>query len=119
MLYFNNIITYYGQNNNKLWQNIIKPKPITHENISGLSAQFESAPQAGAKESAVLTWLWLVWVDVLFVLFAVLLVSFGVVLASCVLSFGLVGVCLVSNLGTLPFVTLPPMPYWCGAILSA
>ena len=83
-----------------------------------LAAQFESAPQAGAKKSAALTWLWLVWIDLVFGFFAVLLVSFGVVLASCVLSFGLVGVCLVGNLGTLPFVTLPPMPYWCGAILG-
>ena len=42
LLYFNNIITYYGRNNNKLWQNIIKPEPITRENISGLSAQVYS-----------------------------------------------------------------------------
>ncbi len=41
------------------------------------------------------------------------------VLAACVLSFGLTGVCLIGNLGRLAFVSLPPMPYWCGAILGS
>lgn len=83
-----------------------------------LAAQFEPAPQPGAERSAVLTWLWLGWADLFFGIFAVLLLSFGVVLAACVLSFGLTGVCLVGDLGTLPSVSLPPMPYWCGAILG-
>ena len=47
-----------------------------------------------------------------------LLLAFGVVLAACVLSFGLTGVCLIFDLGRLPFVSLPAMPYWCGAILG-
>lgn len=83
-----------------------------------LAAQFGEAEPGKARHSAVLTWLWLVWVDLFFGLFAVLLLSFGVVLAACVLSFGLTGVCLVGDLGRLPIVTLPPMPYWCGAILG-
>ena len=87
-------------------------------NPEELAAQFESAPQTEKKQSVVLTWLWLVWADLFFGIFAVLLLSFGAVLAACVLSFGLTGVCLVGNLGTLPFVTLPSMPYWCGAILG-
>ena len=65
-----------------------------------------------------LTWLWLVWADLFFGIFSVLLLSFGVVLAACVVSFGVIGVCLVGNLGKLPFVMLPSMPYWCGAILG-
>lgn len=40
------------------------------------------------------------------------------VLAACVLSFGLTGVCLIFDLGRLPFISLPAMPYWCGAILG-
>lgn len=40
------------------------------------------------------------------------------VLELCVLSFGLTGVCLIFDLGRLPFVSLPAMPYWCGAILG-
>lgn len=87
-------------------------------NPEELAAQFESAPQAGAKHSSVLTWLWLVWADLFFGIFSVLLLSFGVVLAACVVSFGVIGVCMVGNLGKLPFVMLPSMPYWCGAILG-
>ena len=83
-----------------------------------LAAQFESTPNTAPRRCAVLTWLWLGWADLFFGIFAVLLLSFGVVLASCVLSFGLTGICLVGNLGQLPIVSLPPMPYWCGAILG-
>lgn len=83
-----------------------------------LAAQFGDVPQAGAGHSAALTWLWLGWVDLFFGAFAALLLSFGMVLAACVLSFGLTGVCLIGNLGRLAFVSLPPMPYWCGAILG-
>lgn len=83
-----------------------------------LAAQFADVPQAGAKRSAVLTWLWLVWADLFFGIFAALLLAFGAVQAACVLSFGLTGVCLIADLGALPFVSLPSMPYWCGAILG-
>ena len=65
-----------------------------------------------------LTWLWLVWADLFFGIFAVLLIAFGVVLAACVLSFGVIGVCLVGDLGKLPLIMLPAMPYWSGAILG-
>ena len=85
---------------------------------AALAGQFAAAAPAGTKRTPVLTWLWLGWVDLFFGLFAVLLAAFGVVLAACVLSFGLTGVCLVGNLGRLPLVSLPPMPYWCGAILG-
>lgn len=83
-----------------------------------IAAQFYAAPQPGAKHSAALTWLWLIWGDLFFGIFAVLLLSFGIVLAACVLSFGLTGVCLIADIAKLPFVSLPAMPYWCGAILG-
>ena len=83
-----------------------------------LAAQFGEAAQGSAGHSPALTWLWLSWVDLFFGVFAALLVSFGAVLAAGALSFGLTGVCLVGNLGRLPYVTLPPMPYWCGTILG-
>ena len=70
------------------------------------------------RRSAVLTWLWLGWADLFFGLFSALLLSFGAVLAACVLSFGAAGVCLVGNLRTLPYIMLPEMPCWCGAILG-
>lgn len=44
-------------------------------------------------------------------MFSVLLAAFGVVLAACVLSFGLTGVCLVGNFSRFPLVSLPTMPY--------
>lgn len=76
-----------------------------------LAAQFESVPQNVPRHSAALTWLWLVWVDLFFGIFAVLLLSWGIVMAACVLSFGMTGVALVGNLGSFPLVSLPPMPY--------
>ena len=39
-------------------------------------------------------------------------------MAAMVLSFGLLGVCLVGNLGRLPFVTLPSMPYASSLLLG-
>lgn len=85
---------------------------------TALAAQFDAAAQGGEKRSAVLTWLWLWLADFVFGMASVLLLAFGVVLAACVLSFGLTGVCLIFDLGRLPFVSLPAMPYWCGAILG-
>lgn len=87
---------------------------------AALAAQFDDAdaPEQGSRKSAALTWLWLVWADFFFGVGAVLLLAFGIVLCACVLSFGLTGVCLVGDLSRLPFVSLPPMPYWCSAILG-
>lgn len=83
-----------------------------------LAAQFEAAPETAKKRPAALTWLWLGWADLFFGLFSILLVSFGLVLAACVVSFGAAGVCLIGNLRTLPYIMLPEMPYWCGAVLG-
>ena len=83
-----------------------------------IAAQYEPEFSANAKHSAVLTWLWLAWVDLFFGLFSILLLSFGAVLTASALSFGVVGLCLIFNLGALPIVTLPSMPYLCGAILG-
>ena len=83
-----------------------------------IAAQYEPEFAAKGKRSAVLTRLWLAWADLFFGLFSIFLLSFGVVLAVSALSFGVVGLCLIFNLGALPFVTLPSMPYLCGAILG-
>lgn len=85
-----------------------------------LAAQFEGADlskQAG-RSSVALTWLWLGWVDLFFGVFSIFLLSFGIVLAAAALGFGTTGVCLILHLGRLPFVSLPSMPYWCGAVLG-
>lgn len=83
-----------------------------------LAAQFEPAQKAAARRPAVLTWLWLVWADLFFGIFAVLMLSWLIVMGACALSFGAAGGCLVGGLNWSPVVSLPPMPYWCGAILG-
>lgn len=83
-----------------------------------LAKQFEPDDKTVAKHSSILTRLWLGWVDLFFGIFAVIIVSFGITLVSCVIAFGLTGICLIGNLGSLPVVYLPPIPYWCGAILG-
>ena len=83
-----------------------------------LAAQFGSGPQTAKHGSAALTWLWMIWADLAFGLFMVLLISFGVALAACVLSFGLTGVCLVGDLSRFPLVSLPPMPYSSALLLG-
>lgn len=83
-----------------------------------LAAQFEPAAAAPVRSSTALTWLWLGWVDLFFGIFAVLLLSWGVVMAACVLSFGLTAVCLIGALDRFPVVTLPPMPYSSALLLG-
>ena len=84
-----------------------------------LAAQFQPAsPGKEKRPSAVLPWLWLCWADLFFGIFAVLLLAWGIVMVSAALSFGLVGICYIGSLGSLPFITLPYMPYWCGAVLG-
>lgn len=85
---------------------------------AGLAAQFGELPQTVKGKSPALTWLWLVWADLFFGVLAVLLLAWGVVMAACVLSFGLTGVCLAGGLDRFPLVSLPPMPYSCGLLLG-
>ncbi len=88
---------------------------------AALAAQFEpggETAQGAKRPSAALTWLWLAWADLFFGVLVVLLVSWGIVMVSCVLSFGLVGVCLAGNLRWAPVVTLPVMPYASALLLG-
>ena len=87
-------------------------------NPEELASQFEPVPQTKGRRSAAVTWLWLSWADLFFGLFAALMIAWGAVMAACVLSFGMTGVCLIGDLGHLPIVFLPPMPYWCGAVMG-
>ena len=79
-----------------------------------LAAQFGGTEKK--TPSFALAWLWLI--DLFFGIFAILLMAFGAVLAACVISFGLTGICLTGNFTELPFVTLPTMPYQCSLILG-
>lgn len=57
-----------------------------------LAAQFKPTSRP-AKHSAILTWLWLGWVDLFFGIFEILPIFFGIVPVSCVLPFGVTGIC--------------------------
>ena len=83
-----------------------------------LAEQFVSADSSKPHSNAFLTWLWLIWADLFFGIFSILLIAWGIVMAACVISFGVIGISLILNLGSLPYITLPQMPYWCGAILG-
>ena len=84
-----------------------------------LAAQFDPASQKKSGVGRFFTIFGLCWLDLFYGIFAVLLASWAVVMASAVMSFGLLGVCLVGNLGvTSPFVTLPEMPYLSALLLG-
>ena len=83
-----------------------------------LAAQFDEAERTPQKKSVSkpLTVIGLGFADVFAGLFFLLLVGFGVVLATAALSFGAAAVCLMGGLNI--HGLLPAMPYWCGAILA-
>lgn len=64
-----------------------------------LAAQFDPASQKKSGVGRFFTIFGLCWLNLFYGIFAVLLASWAVVMASAVLSFGLLGVCLVGNLG--------------------
>ena len=83
-----------------------------------LAAQFIPAAQKKTGVGRFFTVFGLCWLDLFYGIFVVLLAAWAVVMASAVLSFGLVGVCLVGNLGVLPIVSLPEMPYVSALLLG-
>lgn len=83
-----------------------------------LAAQFDPAPRRKMGAGRFFTVFGLCWLDLFYGIFVILLASWAVVMASAVLSFGLLGVCLVGNLGVLPFITLPQMPYLSALLLG-
>ena len=83
-----------------------------------LAAQFDPAPRKKTGAGRFFTVFGLCWLDLFYGIFVVLLLAWGVVMASMVLSFGLVGICLVGNLGVLPVVSLPEMPYVSALLLG-
>ena len=80
-------------------------------NPKELAAQFDPAPVKKLRAGRFLTIFGLCWLDLLYGIFVVLLLSWGVVMASMVLSFGLTGICMIGRLDRFPLVTLPSMPY--------
>ena len=83
-----------------------------------LAQQFAPAAQKKPGAGRFFTVFGLCWLDLFYGVVVILLAAWGAVMAAMVLSFGLLGVCLVGNLGRLPFVTLPSMPYASSLLLG-
>ncbi len=81
-----------------------------------LAMQYERGTSAAAKGSGVLTKIGLGFADVFAGLFFLLLAAAGVVIAAAAIVFTAVGVCMIA--GASPYALIPPMPYWCGAIIG-
>ena len=81
-----------------------------------LAMQYERGTSAAAKGSGVLTKIGLGFADVFAGLFFMLLAAAGVVIAAAAIVFTAVGVCMIA--GTSPYALIPPVPYWCGAIIG-
>lgn len=83
-----------------------------------LAAQFDPAPRRKMGAGRFFTVFGLCWLDLFYGIFVVLLLSWGVVMASLVLSFGLTGICMIGHLDYFPLVSLPPMPYSSALLLG-
>ena len=83
-----------------------------------LAAQFDPAPRQKMAAGRFFTVFGLCWLDLFYGIFVVLLLSWGVVMASLVLSFGLTGICMIGHLDYFQLVSLPPMPYSSALLLG-
>lgn len=83
-----------------------------------LAAQFAPETPKKAGLSRFFTAFGLCWLDLVFGIFVGLLGAWGVVMAAMVLSFAVLGVGLVGNLGVLPLISLPQMPYASALLLG-
>ena len=89
-----------------------------------LAAQFEperEAPRpsrAGSAARSALTWTGLLFADMFVLSFFMLFASWVAVVACAALASGLVSLCLLIPFDMQPYVNLPEMPYWCGAVYA-
>lgn len=88
-----------------------------------LAEQFEPetpakrAKRAGAARAAV-TWTGLVFLDIFVLSFFLVFACWVLVVACAAVATGLVALCLLIPFDMQPYVNLPEMPYWCGAIYA-
>lgn len=88
-----------------------------------LAAQFEPetpakrAKRAGTARAAV-TWTGLVFLDIFVLSFFLVFACWVLVVACAAVAAGLTALCLLIPFDMQPYVTLPEMPYWCGAIYA-
>lgn len=89
-----------------------------------LAAQFEPESEApgpkrgGSAGRSALTWTGLVFADIFVLSFFALFACWVVVVACAAVSSALVALCLLIPFDMQPYVNLPEMPYWCGAIYA-
>ena len=88
-----------------------------------LAAQFESeAPEKSAKHGggarSAVTWTGLVFLDIFVLSFFLLFACWVLVVACAAVSSGLIALCLLISFDMQPYVSLPEMPYWCGAVYA-
>lgn len=88
-----------------------------------LAAQFEPetpakrAKRAGTARAAV-TWTGFVFLDIFVLSFFLVFACWVLVVACAAVAAGLTALCLLIPFDMQPYVTLPEMPYWCGAIYA-
>ena len=87
-----------------------------------LAAQFEPEEvqelkrRGGSAGRSALTWTGLVFADLFVFSFFAVFAAWVVVVACAAVSAGLVALCLLLPFDMQPYVQLPEMPYWCGAL---
>lgn len=88
-----------------------------------LAAQFEPetpakrAKRAGTARAAV-TWTGFVFLDIFVLSFFLVFACWVLVVACAAVAAGLTALCLLIPFDMQPYVNLPEMPYWCGAIYA-
>lgn len=81
-----------------------------------LAMQYRRGTSSTTKHSGALTKIGLGFADVFAGLLFLLLAAAGVVFAVSTVAFTAVGVCLIA--GSSPYSLIPPIPYWCGALIG-
>ena len=87
-----------------------------------LAAQFETeAPLKSAKRGgarSAVTWTGLVFLDIFVLSFFLAFACWVLVVACAAVASGLIALCLLVPFDMQPYVSLPEMPYWCGAVYA-
>lgn len=82
-----------------------------------LAAQYEQEGSPSAQHrSPILVRIGLAFADLFAGIFFLLLGVFNVLIAAAALTFAALAVCLI--VGANPYSIIPPMPYWCGAVIG-
>lgn len=83
-----------------------------------IAAQYDAAPGTGKGGKRALTVAGLCVADFFFAILCVLLYAWALVMMLLVISFGLLCVCLLGDLGRFPMFSVPAMPYPCAVLFG-